>query len=99
MLDLTDVNQEAVSRFGPQTSLATRSTFNPVTNKFYGFCHGWVPDPGDYRQSLVQQIGMENGPTTWQELLDGGTQIKVQLGVQMGIGMSQEIDSNMAARG
>ncbi len=98
VLDLTDVNQEAVKRFGPQVGLATRSTFNPVTNKYYGFSHGWVPDPGDYRQSLFQQVNLPNGPTTWQELLDGGTQIKSQLGVQMGIGMSQELDSNMAAR-
>ena len=41
---------------------------------------------------------MPDGPSTWDDLLEGGTEIKGQLGVQMGIGMSQEIDSNMAAR-
>jgi multiple sugar transport system substrate-binding protein len=98
VLDLKDVNDEAVSRFGPQVSLATRATFNPVTGKYFGFSHGWVPDPGDYRKSMWEQVGMPDGPTTWQELLDGGAAIKDQLGIQLGIGMSQEIDSNMAAR-
>jgi multiple sugar transport system substrate-binding protein len=99
VLDLADINQEAVSRFGEQTSLCTRASFNPTTGKYFGFAHGWVPDPGNYRKSLWEQIGMPNGPTTWQELLEGGSAIRNELGIQMGIGMSQEIDSNMAARG
>jgi multiple sugar transport system substrate-binding protein len=41
---------------------------------------------------------MPDGPSTWDELLQGGTEIKQKKGVQMGIGLSQEIDSNMAAR-
>ncbi|MDQ4098043.1 MAG: extracellular solute-binding protein [Actinomycetota bacterium] len=97
VLDLTDLNQEAVKRFGPQIGLCTKSSFNPTTRKYYGFCHGYAPDPGDYRKSLWERVGLPNGPSTWQELLDGGTRIK-QAGTQMGIGMSNEIDSNMAAR-
>ncbi|HLU10901.1 MAG TPA: extracellular solute-binding protein [Oceanobacillus sp.] len=99
VLDLTDIHQEAISRFGEQISLCTRASYNPVTNKYFGFAHGWVPDPGDYRRSLWEQIGMPDGPTTWEELLEGGSRIRDELGIQMGIGMSQEIDSNMAARG
>ena len=98
LLDLTDINQEAERRFGKQLALCTRSSFNPTTRRYYGFCHGWVPDPGDYRRSMWEKIGMPNGPTTWQELLDGGGRIRREQGVQMGIGMSNELDSNMAAR-
>jgi ABC-type glycerol-3-phosphate transport system substrate-binding protein len=98
VLDLRDVNEEAVSRFGEQIGLATRSSYNPTTEKYYGFCHSWVPDPGNYRISLWDQVGMPQGPTTWQELLDGGKQIKDELGVQMGLGMSNELDSNLACR-
>lgn len=99
VLDLADINQEAVSRFGEQTSLCTRASYNPVTGKYFGFAHGWVPDPGDYRKSLWEQVGMPDGPSTWAELLEGGAQIRDELGIYMGIGMSQEIDSNMAGRG
>ena len=96
--DLSDLAKKATNRFGTQTGLCTKSTFNPTTGKHYGFCHGWVPDPGDYRKSEWQKVGMPNGPASWDDLLKGGTQIKQQQNVRMGIGMSQEIDSNMAAR-
>jgi multiple sugar transport system substrate-binding protein len=96
--DLSDLQDEAVKRFGQQVGLCTRSTFNPVTDKFFGFCHGWAPDPGDYRKSLWEKVGLANGPSTYQELLDGGTRIKAEQGIQLGIGMSNEVDSNMAAR-
>ena len=57
-----------------------------------------MPDPGDYRTSLWTAVGLPKGPTTWDELLQGGAEIKKSKGTQLGIGMSQEIDSNMAGR-
>lgn len=98
VLDLSDVNEEARKRFGAQLPVATKSSYNPHTNKYYGFCSGWTIDPGDYRKSLWTKVGMPDGPRTWHELLTHGGQIKKQLGVQAGIGMSQELDSNMAGR-
>lgn len=98
VLDLSDVNKEAQKRHGKQIASCTRSSYNPTTDRFYGFCHGWAPDPGDYRKSLWEKAGLPNGPSTYQELLDGGTKVKTEQGIQMGIGMSNEIDSNMAAR-
>ena len=96
--DMKDVVQEAVKKYGDQIGFCKLSSFNPHTNKYYGFCHTWTPDPGDYRKSLWTKVGMPNGPTTWDELLQGGTEIKQRENVRMGIGMSSEIDSNMAAR-
>jgi len=98
VLDLSDVNQEAVRRFGPQVPVATRSSYNPHTRKYYGFCHGWTIDPGDYRKSLWEKVGMAGGPRTWEALLDKGARILKEHGVQAGIGLSQELDSNMAGR-
>jgi multiple sugar transport system substrate-binding protein len=96
--DMTDVVKEVAGQYGDQIPFCKLSSFNPHTNKYYGFCHTWTPDPGDYRKSLWSAVGMTNGPTTWDELLTGGTQIKQKQGVRMGIGMSAEVDSNMAAR-
>jgi multiple sugar transport system substrate-binding protein len=98
VLDLTDVNKEAEKRFGKQVPVATRSSYNPDTKKFYGFCHGWTIDPGDYRKSLWKKVGMSDGPKTWEELLVYSARIKSELGIQNGIGISQELDSNMAGR-
>jgi len=98
LLDLTDVNQEAEKRFGKQLALCKRSSYNPNTKKYYGFCHGWVIDPGDYRKSLWEKVGKPQGPETWEDLITYGGEIKEKHEVQLGIGLSQELDSNMAAR-
>ncbi|HEX5535200.1 MAG TPA: substrate-binding domain-containing protein [Actinomycetales bacterium] len=98
VLDLKDVTDEANKRWGQQIPLCQKSSQNPATGKYYAYAPGWVPDPGDYRKSLWEPVGFANGPSTWDELLQGGAEIKKSKGVQMGLGMSQEIDSNMAGR-
>lgn len=96
VLPLNDITEEASNRWGEQLELCRKSSFNPTTENFYAFSPGWVPDPGDYRRSLWEPVGFPDGPTTWDDLLAGGTEIKETTGVQLGIGLSQEIDSNMA---
>ncbi len=98
VMDLTDLNEEAAKRFGKQLPVATRSSYNPHTKKFYGFCHGWTIDPGDYRKTLWEKVGKPDGPVTWEDLIVYGTRIKNEQGIQMGIGISQELDTNMAER-
>jgi multiple sugar transport system substrate-binding protein len=98
VLDLTDVVTEAEKRHGTQLDLCRRSSVNPTTRKFFAYAPAWVPDPGDYRKSLWTPSGLADGPATWDDLLRGGAEIKKRDNVQLGIGMSQEIDSNMACR-
>ena len=98
LLDLSDVVKEAESKHGPQFPFCKLSSYNPTTKHYYGFCHTWTPDPGDYRKSLWEKVGLPNGPASWDDLLRGGTEIKKQGKTPVGIGMSQEVDSNMAAR-
>ena len=96
--DLTDVVKQAEAKYGSQTSFCKLSSFNPHTRKYYAFCHTWTPDPGDYRKGLWTKAGLPNGPLTYADLLTGGTDIDHKQHVRMGIGMSPEVDSNMAAR-
>ena len=96
VLDLKDIQDEATNRYGTQLQICTDSTFNPHTGKFYAFAPGWVPDPGNYRRSMWEPVGLPDGPATWEDLLRGGAEIKSSDDVQLGLGMSQEIDSNMA---
>lgn len=98
VLDLKDVWDEAIARHGEPVENCRLNSYNPTTDKFYSFCHGYAPDPANYRKSLWETIDLPDGPTTYDELLDGGTRIYNDQGVQMGIGMSQEIDSQMAAQ-
>ena len=98
MIDLADVTNESVKRFGKQIEICTRSSLNPTTKKYYAFSPGWVPDPGNYRKSLWADVGLPNGPSTWEQLRTGGAEIKQEKNVQVGLGMSPEIDSNMVGR-
>ena len=96
--DLSDLNRQAQARFGEPVGLCIRSTYNPNTEKWYGFCHGWSPDPGNYRRSLWTAAHYENGPRTYTELQSAGMRIKQQQNVPIGLGMAQELDSNLAIR-
>jgi multiple sugar transport system substrate-binding protein len=96
--DLTDVNLRAQEMFGEQVETCRANSYLPARDMYYGFCHAWVPDPGDYDIAMWTQVGLPNGPTTYEELLTGGAAIREQLGVPMGLGLAPEIDSNMAMR-
>lgn len=96
--DLTDLNMRAQEMFGEQAETCTANSYLPATDTWYGYCHGWVPDPGDYDRALWADVGFPDGPATWQDLLDGGSAIFEQHGVPLGLGLSPEIDSNMAMR-
>lgn len=98
MIDMTDLVEEASRRHGPQLEMAKANSYNPTTNVYYGFTHGYAPDPGNYRKSLWETVELADGPNSFDDLLAGGTQIKNEQGVQLGIGMSNEIDSKMAAQ-
>ena len=45
-----------------------------------------------------EKVGYPNGPNTWNDLRQGGKKIKEQLGNPVGVGLSQELDTNMAMR-
>ena len=96
--DLTDVNMAAQEKYGEPMPTCKAVSYLPATDTWYGFAHTYVPDPGDYIVSLWSQVGYPNGPTTYEELMDGGAKIKDQLGVPLGLGLSPEIDSEMETR-
>ena len=99
-VDMSDVVKQVESKYGPQLDFAKLTNFNPHTNRYFGFTYSFAPDPGDYRKSLFAQVGMPDGPTTWEEMLTATAQIKAKTkgAVRAGIGFSPEPDSNMAAR-
>ena len=101
VLDLGDLVREVERKHGPLLDLCKRSTYNPVTRKWFGFSDNYVPDPGDYLKSVWTDIGMPDGPMAWEDLVKGAPLIKSkhpEIQIPIGIGMSQELDSNMAAR-
>jgi multiple sugar transport system substrate-binding protein len=98
VIDHREVVEAVEKKHGKMISLAERSTFNPKTGKYFAFSDSYVPDPGNYRTDLWRSVGFPKGPDSWEDLRVGGARIKKEFGNSVGIGLSQEIDSNMALR-
>ena len=92
VLPLNDIVQEVTKKLGPMTKVARKSTYNPKTKKFYGFPDDYAPDPVQYRRSHLQEAGVSLN--TWEDLRKGAPKLKA-IGHPVGLGMSNEIDSNM----
>ncbi len=93
-----EIYEEVQKKHGKAIELGIRSTYNPKTKKFFAFSDSYVPDPGNYRVDLWSQVGFPKGPDTYADLLKGGKAIKEKFGNPVGIGLSQELDTNMAMR-
>ncbi|MDE2148570.1 MAG: extracellular solute-binding protein [Gammaproteobacteria bacterium] len=95
---LDDVNAAAQAAFGETNPVCAHSSYLPIKKMWYGFCHGWVPDPGDYRIAMWRKAGYPRGPATYDDLYRGGVKVYQAAGVPVGVGMSPEIDSEFFIR-
>lgn len=98
VIDHGEVYAAVEKKHGKKIDLAHKSTYNPKTKKYFAFSDSYVPDPGNYRKDLWEKVGFPNGPDTWEDLRVGGKKIKDQFGNPVGVGLSQELDTNMAMR-
>ncbi len=98
VIDHGEIYQEVERKWGKTHDLGHKSTYNPKTKKHFAFSDSFVPDPPNYRKDLWSQVGYPNGPDTWEDVHKGAKAIKDKLGNPNGIGLSQELDTNMAMR-
>ena len=92
IVPVNDLVQEVTKKLGPMARVALRSSYNPKTKKYFGFPDNYVPDPIHYRGSLWTQI--DTPVRTWDDIRKGAPKLKA-LGHPVGLGMSNELDSNM----
>jgi len=97
-IDHKEIYEQVGKKWGKPIDLGHKSTFNPKSKRYFAFSDSYVPDPGDYRQDLWEQVGYPKGPDTWDDLRKGGKAIKEKFGNPTGVGLSQELDTNMAMR-
>jgi multiple sugar transport system substrate-binding protein len=93
VINLKDIVQQATKKLGPMKGVARRSAYNPKTKKWFGWPDNYVPDPVHYRTDWWGEAGVK--PTTWDNVRRGAAKLKAD-GHPIGIGMSNELDSNMA---
>src|SRR5918993_4464503 len=88
-----DITQRAKKNHAPRKALSRRSAYNPKTKKWFGWPDNYVPDPVHYRRDWWGEVGER--PTTWDAVNRAAPKLKAN-GHPIGIGMSNELDSNMA---
>ena len=97
--DLSDINSQALARFGGRADTCQATSHLAISDTHYAYTHGYVPGPGDYDIALWTEAGYPEGPKTYGDLLEGGRAVFEAAGIPVGLGMSPEINSEMAHRG
>jgi multiple sugar transport system substrate-binding protein len=93
VIALNDVVRQVEKKVGKLGPVGKRSTYNPKTKKYFGFADNYVPDPIHYRKDFWGEVGLR--PTSWENIRKAAPKLKA-MGHPVGIGMSNELDSNMA---
>ena len=93
VINHNEIVQEVQRKVGKIGRIARRSTYNPKTKKYFAFSDNYVPDPVVWRHDVWNGIGMS--PNTWDSVRKAAPKLKAA-GHPLGIGMSAELDSNMA---
>jgi multiple sugar transport system substrate-binding protein len=88
-----DIVQEVQQKVGKISQLGRLSTYNPRTKRYHGFSDNFVPDPVVWRHDLWNDIG--ESPATWEHVRKAAPKLRAR-GNPIGIGMSNELDSDMA---
>ncbi len=81
------------AKVGKYGDLGRLSTYNPRTKRYFAVSDNYVPDPVVWRHDLWNGVG--EAPYTWDHVRSAAPQLKA-VGNPIGIGQSQELDSNMA---
>jgi len=91
-IDHKEIVQEVTKKRGKMANVVHRSIYNPKTKRYFGFADNYAPDPLNYRIDEWRAVGLK--PTTWDNVLKAAPRLRAR-GHPIGLGMSNEIDSNM----
>jgi multiple sugar transport system substrate-binding protein len=98
VVDMRDVAEALESSFGAMLPQAKHSLYNPQTQKWTGISDHWVPMVSNWRKDLWEQAEPNSSPNTWEDVLRVGRKLK-QNGHPIGMGLSTDLDSNVALSG
>jgi multiple sugar transport system substrate-binding protein len=93
VINHAEIVQEVQQKVGKISQLGKLSTYNPRTKRYHGFSDNFVPDPVVWRHDLWNDVG--ESPATWEHVRTAAPKLRAR-GNPIGIGMSNELDSDMA---
>ena len=75
---------------------ARKSSYNPKTGRYFGFCSAYLPALMTYRKDLWEGVG--STPNSWDDILAGGRRIKLLQGSPVGFSLAPEHNSEHTLR-
>ncbi len=96
LLDVQDLTDKLAKKYGGWTPLAENYS-KARDGKFHSVPDFFIDFPGLYRKDLWTQIGMPDGPQTWDDVRTGGAKLKAK-GFPIGIGLAHHDDARASWR-
>jgi multiple sugar transport system substrate-binding protein len=96
VIDHREIYEECERRHGRIAEFALRTSYNPKTNKYFGFCGTWQPAVISYRKAMWDTV--QAVPDTWERILSGGRQIKLLQDRPVGFSLNEEDNAESTMR-
>jgi multiple sugar transport system substrate-binding protein len=96
VIDHRDIYEECARQYGKAHDIALKTTYNPKTQKFWGFADYYYVMPTNYRKDLWDAVGTV--PDTWEHVRQGGRKIKLLHDKPLGLGLGGDGDGEAAVR-
>jgi multiple sugar transport system substrate-binding protein len=93
VIDHGPIVREVERRVGPYSTLGRKSTYNQRRGTYFGISDSYVPAPALWRHDLWNGVG--ESPATWEHVRAAAPALR-SAGYPLGIGLSNEPDSNLA---
>jgi multiple sugar transport system substrate-binding protein len=94
-IDHAEVYEAVSSKHGNTARLGHRSTFDPTSKKYFGFCDFWMPAPLHFFQDYWAEVGMPLGPVHYNSLRSGGQRLRAKLGIPCGLALAPGLEGNV----
>jgi len=96
VIDHREIYEECERQYGKAHDLALKTTYNPKTQKFWGFADYYLVLLTNYRKDLWDAVGTV--PDTWEDVRQGGRKIKLLYDKPLGIGLGGDSDAETSVR-
>jgi multiple sugar transport system substrate-binding protein len=96
LVDMTKFVDYVENKYGKVSVIGTQIGYNEDDKSWSAFPDYYINNPGMYRKSLWDEIGMK--PETWDDLRVGGAKLKAK-GHPIGLSLARSIDPSLAWRG
>jgi multiple sugar transport system substrate-binding protein len=95
LVDISDICNDAANKYGG--FIPAGEAIGKVNGKWRDYPNFFIPFPSLWRKDAWTTVGLPNGPTKWQDLLDNAAKLKAN-GTPIGTSYAQNSDAEQTWR-